>query len=79
MPRVKFEPSSSVFEQVKTHHALDRAANVIGAIQNELLKILSNQYHLHATCRKIYQVMLLCKRSRCFHCNCLRAFVYSCS
>jgi hypothetical protein len=31
MPRVKFEPMISVFERVKTVHALDRAATVIAA------------------------------------------------
>jgi hypothetical protein len=30
MPRVGFEPTTSVFEQVKTVHALDYAATVIG-------------------------------------------------
>jgi hypothetical protein len=30
MPRVEFDPSTSVFEQAKTVHALDRAATVIG-------------------------------------------------
>jgi hypothetical protein len=42
MPRVGFEPSILVFEQAKVHHALDSVANVIGAIMNELLKILTN-------------------------------------
>jgi hypothetical protein len=31
MPRVGFEPTTSVFEQAKTVHDLDRAATVIGA------------------------------------------------
>jgi hypothetical protein len=30
MPRVVFEPTTPVFEQAKTVHALDRAATVIG-------------------------------------------------
>jgi hypothetical protein len=31
MPRVGFEPMIPAFEQVKTVHALDRAATVIGS------------------------------------------------
>jgi hypothetical protein len=30
MPRVEFEPTTPVFEQAKTVHALDRAATLIG-------------------------------------------------
>jgi hypothetical protein len=30
MPRVGFEPTIPAFEQAKTVHALDRAANVTG-------------------------------------------------
>jgi hypothetical protein len=30
MPRVGFEPTAPVFERVKTVHALERAATVIG-------------------------------------------------
>jgi hypothetical protein len=30
MPLVEFEPTNPVFERVKTVHALDRAATVIG-------------------------------------------------
>jgi hypothetical protein len=30
MPRLGFEPTVPVFEEVKTVHALDRAATVIG-------------------------------------------------
>jgi hypothetical protein len=33
MPQVGFEPTISVFERVKTVHALDRAATVIGSIK----------------------------------------------
>jgi hypothetical protein len=32
MPRVGFEPMIQVFERVKTVHALDRAATVIGIV-----------------------------------------------
>jgi hypothetical protein len=32
MPQVGFEPTIPVFERVKTVHALDRAATVIGII-----------------------------------------------
>jgi hypothetical protein len=34
MPRVGFEPTALVFERVKKVQALDRAANVIGYLQN---------------------------------------------
>jgi hypothetical protein len=34
MPRVRFEPTSPVFELAKTVHALDRAATVIGEHAN---------------------------------------------
>jgi hypothetical protein len=30
MPQVEFEPTTPMFERVKTVHALDRAATVIG-------------------------------------------------
>jgi hypothetical protein len=33
MPRVAFEPTTSVFELAKTVHALDRAVTVIGTIR----------------------------------------------
>jgi hypothetical protein len=36
MPRVRFEPTIPALERVKTVHALDRAATVIGNI--EILK-----------------------------------------
>jgi hypothetical protein len=32
MPRVGFEPMTPVFEQVKTVHAIDRAATVTGPV-----------------------------------------------
>jgi hypothetical protein len=32
MPRVGFEPTTPVFERVKTVHVLDRAATVIGKV-----------------------------------------------
>jgi hypothetical protein len=32
MPRVRFEPTISVFERAKAVHALDRAATVIGEV-----------------------------------------------
>jgi uncharacterized protein (DUF58 family) len=32
MPRVRFEPTMSVFEQAKRVHALDRAAAVVGSV-----------------------------------------------
>jgi hypothetical protein len=36
MPRVGFEPKIPVFERVKTVHALDRAATMIGYLYNSL-------------------------------------------
>jgi hypothetical protein len=41
MSRVGFEPTTPVFEQAKTVHALDRAATVVGfmAIERNKLKI----------------------------------------
>jgi hypothetical protein len=36
MPRVGFETTITVFELVKTVHALDRAATVIGRLQDTL-------------------------------------------
>jgi hypothetical protein len=38
MPRVAFEPTVPAFEQAKTVHALDRAANVIGLKVEEEVK-----------------------------------------
>jgi hypothetical protein len=40
MPTVGFEPTISVFERVKTIHALDRAANVIDS-PNDVMYINS--------------------------------------
>jgi hypothetical protein len=34
MPRVVFEPTTTVFEQAKIIHTLDRSATVIGACEN---------------------------------------------
>jgi hypothetical protein len=36
MSRVGFEPTIPVFERAETVHALDRGANVIGALKNKL-------------------------------------------
>jgi hypothetical protein len=42
MTQVRFEPMIPVFEQVKTVHALDRAATVIGIIYTERTKLMHN-------------------------------------
>jgi hypothetical protein len=34
MPQVGFEPTTPVFKQTKTVHALDRAATVIGTLES---------------------------------------------
>jgi hypothetical protein len=50
MPWVGFEPTSSVFKQVKTVHALDRLATVIGIFNFALTKNashLTNYNELH--------------------------------
>jgi hypothetical protein len=39
MPRVGLEPTIPVFERDKTVHASDRAATVIGFLQDSLKKI----------------------------------------
>jgi hypothetical protein len=36
MPRVEFEPTTSVLERAKTVHALDRAATVMGTTEASL-------------------------------------------
>jgi hypothetical protein len=36
MPRVGFEPTNSVFDRVKTVHAVDCVATVIGGILTQL-------------------------------------------
>jgi hypothetical protein len=42
MPRVGFEPTTPVFEQVKNVHTLDRAATVIDWIMSKWSKRLQN-------------------------------------
>jgi hypothetical protein len=39
MPRMRFEPTTPVFERRKTVHALDRAATVIGIMRIHTIKI----------------------------------------
>jgi hypothetical protein len=46
MPRVLFEPTTSVFERAKKIHPLDRVANVIGD-HRVLLFIKHNKDTLH--------------------------------
>jgi hypothetical protein len=53
MPRVVFEPTIQVFEQAKTFHALDRAANVIGAFSAVRYKYMEVQKNDDHFCRFI--------------------------
>jgi hypothetical protein len=56
MPRVGFEPTTPVFEQAKTVHAVDRAAAVIGSKGSNCAKIYKSESYITANiCRLHFQ------------------------
>jgi hypothetical protein len=56
MPRVGFEPTTPVFKQAKTVHALDRKATVIGSLVT--LQFLKNIYECISCCGKKLPLLL---------------------
>jgi hypothetical protein len=62
MPRVRFEPTVSVFERAKTVHALDRAANVIG-----ILRLRSKYFSQHNVLKHSYSEFSLNARNQVPH------------
>jgi hypothetical protein len=56
MPRVGLEPTTPLFEQAKTVHALDRAVTVISPSRNNdsiMLRILSPHLQRYGGCRTL--------------------------
>jgi hypothetical protein len=43
MPRVAFEPMTLVFDRVKTVHALDHAATMIGMMYENMIPLLCSR------------------------------------
>jgi rRNA maturation endonuclease Nob1 len=76
MPQVGLTPTILVFEQVKTVHALDRSATVIGLVCIGIIKLVQlnslqsgGHYTVCTTCFKMLKFCILPKKCICVSCG----------